>query len=82
MSKAKIKTKSAKAAKKPTTAKAKAGKPPKGPGVIDTIVEVLKASGGTVAEITGKVAKKFPDRKTEQLTSTVRAQMNRLKLPF
>jgi hypothetical protein len=69
------KAKKAAKAKTPKVAK------PKAPGVIDTIIAVLKDGGGTITEITAKVAKKFPDRKAEQLASTVRAQMNRLNLP-
>jgi hypothetical protein len=49
-------------------------------GVIDTIVDVLKAGGGTIPEIVAAVHKKVPGREPAKLTATVRAQMNRLKL--
>lgn len=48
------------------------------PGVIDRIVEVMKAGGGTVEQIATKVAKHFPDRKVTAITGTVRVQVNRL----
>jgi hypothetical protein len=59
----------------PKAAKAVATKPP---GVIDRIVEVLKAGGGTVEGIAAKVAKHFPDRKLAAVTGTVRVQVTRL----
>jgi hypothetical protein len=69
-------------AKKQVATAAKVSKVPKGLGVIDTIVAVLQAGGGTIPEIVAAaVHKKVPDRKAEQLTATVRVQMARLKLP-
>jgi hypothetical protein len=57
---------------------AKPPKGPKGPGVIDTIVAILQAGGGTLQAITAKVQKKFPDRKGAGIAKTCRVQMNRL----
>lgn len=53
----------------------------KKPGVIDTIVSLLQAGGGTAEQIATKLAKKFPDRDAEGLSKTVRAQLQRLSLP-
>ena len=46
--------------------------------MIDTIVEVLKAGGGSMQTIIAKVQKKFPDRKGDGVAKTCRGQMNRL----
>lgn len=67
-----------KAAKKAVTKSTTKGEAKKVPGVIDRIVEVLKAGGGTVEQIATKVAKFFPDRKVTAITGTVRVQVNRL----
>lgn len=53
----------------------------KAPGVIDTIVSVLQAGGGTTAEIAEKVAKKFPNRKPEGILATTKIQVIRLSKP-
>lgn len=53
----------------------------KKPGVIDTIATVLQDGGGTVEQIAAKVAKKFPDRNVESITSTVKIQVSRLARP-
>jgi hypothetical protein len=58
--------------------KAKKAKVAKAPGVIDTIVAVLKDGGGSLETIVAKVQKKFPDRKADGLAKTCRVQMNRL----
>lgn len=60
--------------------KAKAPKAPKEkkPGVIDTIVDVLKSGKNTAAAIAEKVAKKFPDRDPEGIAATVKIQVTRL----
>ena len=72
-------TKAAKKTAKKTTTKKPAGeKKPKGPGVIDTIVDVLQNKGGTVEQITEKVAKKFPDKSADGIKATVKIQVNRL----
>jgi hypothetical protein len=67
-----------KPAKKSAITGAKAVTAKKVPGVIDRIVEVLKAGGGTVEGIAAKVAKHFPDRKLAAVTGTVRVQVTRL----
>jgi len=64
------------AKKAPKKAVAKAEK--KVPGVIDRIVEVLKAGGGTIDEIAVKVAKFFLERKVAAITGTTRVQVTRL----
>jgi len=71
------------ATKKAATKKAppKKDKAPKGPGVIDTIVDVLKNGGGTITEIAAKVHKQFKDRELDGITATVKIQVNRLMLP-
>jgi len=74
------------AAPKPKTAPKKAaapvaqpsGKVPGGPGVIATIIEVLRNGGGTVEEITDALAKKFPERDAKGMGTTVRIQVKRL----
>lgn len=69
-------------AKTKTAAKAKKApkvKADKKPGVIDTIVAVLKDGGGTIKEIAAKVAKKFPDREADGILATTKIQMNRLQ---
>lgn len=53
----------------------------KAPGVIDTIVAVLQAGGGTISEIADKVAKKFPNRKPEGILATTKIQIIRLSKP-
>lgn len=53
----------------------------KAAGVIDTIVAVLQAGGGTISEIAEKVAKKFPDRKPEGILATTKIQIIRLSKP-
>jgi len=68
--------KKSKPAKKSAPKAANAASKP--PGVIDRIVEVLKAGGGTVEGIAAKVAKHFPDRKLAAVTGTVRVQVTRL----
>lgn len=50
----------------------------KGPGVIDTIIEILRTGGGTVAEMAVRLAAAFPDRDATGMTSTIRTQINRL----
>jgi hypothetical protein len=60
------------------TVKAKKAKVAKAPGVIDVIVALLKDGGGTIEALSTKLAKKFPDRKAEGLSATIRVQMNRL----
>lgn len=74
-------TKKAAKAKKTTTKKPAGEKKPKGPGVIDTIVDVLQNKGGTVEQITEKVAKKFPDKAVDGIKATVKIQVNRLSKP-
>jgi hypothetical protein len=63
-----------KAAKK--TAKKATGE--KKPGVISTIVDILKNGGGTAEQIADKLAKKFPDRKRDGMLTTVKIQLTRL----
>lgn len=58
-----------------------AGEKKSGPGVIDTIVEILQNKGGTVEQITEKLAKKFPDKSADGLKATVKIQVNRLSKP-
>ena len=70
--------KKSKPAKKSATPKAAKAVAPKPLGVIDRIVEVLKAGGGTVEGIAAKVSKHFPDRKLAAVTGTVRVQVSRL----
>jgi hypothetical protein len=67
-----------KASKKAVTKSVAKAEAKKVPGVIDRIVEVLKAGGGTIEEIAAKVAKFFPDRKVAAITGTTRVQVNRL----
>jgi hypothetical protein len=70
----------AKKAKPKAAAKVKAKtKTDKAPGVIDTIVSVLEAGGGTVEEIAKKVAAKFPDRDAKGIANTVKIQVGRLQ---
>jgi hypothetical protein len=70
---------------KKKVAKAKPAKAaaPKKPGVIDAIVEVLRASedGISLVDLTAKIAKKFPQRDPAGLAKTCRAQLQRLPLP-
>jgi|HubBroStandDraft_6_1064221.scaffolds.fasta_scaffold931089_1 hypothetical protein len=55
---------------------------PKKPGVIDAIVEVLRTEGGiSLADLSTKIAKKFPDRNADGLAKTCRVQLQRLPLP-
>lgn len=72
------KAKVAKAKKAPKATKEKVNK---GPGVIDTIVTVLQAGGGSVQAIAEKVVKKLPDREVEKVLATVKIQMTRLMKP-
>lgn len=67
-----------KAAPKAVTKSTTKAEAKKVPGVIDRIVEVMKAGGGTIDEIAAKVAKHFPDRKVTAITGTVRVQATRL----
>jgi hypothetical protein len=69
---------SKKAAKKSAPKKAAAKSEAKKPGVIDRIVEVLQAGGGTIEAIAAKVAKHFPDRQLTAITGTTRVQVTRL----
>ncbi len=65
------------AAKKKTNGKSKSGVK-KEPGVIATIVETMgRASGVTVEEMAGILAKKFPDRKVKSMTSTCKIQLSK-----
>jgi hypothetical protein len=72
MAKAKAKKSVKAAAKSVKAANANA------PGVIDTIVAVPQAGGGTVDEIAEKVAKKFPDRAAKGILGTCKVQLSRL----
>lgn len=59
-------------------AKKKAEKKAKGPGVIDTIVTILKDAKEPLSkgEISKKLAKKFPERDEVKLSRTVGAQLS------
>lgn len=50
---------------------------PKGPGVIDALIEILKNGGGTVDEMLKSLMERFPDR-GEKMIGTIRTQLNRL----
>ena len=54
--------------------------PGKGPGVIAALVEVLRQGGGTVEELYGKLAERFPDRASPKggMRTTVAIQLKRL----
>jgi hypothetical protein len=67
--------------KSPPKAKVEPASAKKAPGVIDTIVAVLQAGGGTAAEIAERVAKKFPNRKPEGIFATTKIQVIRLSKP-
>lgn len=68
------------ASKKKAKAKSKskkkaAPKKPTGPGVIATILETMKRkNGATVEEMVAVLVKKFPKRRKESMTSTVKIQ--------
>lgn len=76
------KAKSAKKAapKKASGAKPKKPKAAKGPGVIATMIDLLKAASKTKplskAELVKKLAAKFPDRDAESMALTVNAQIH------
>lgn len=67
-----------------TEKKAKKAKAERGPGVISTLIELLKKAGElqtkgkTVDELTEALAKRFPERKADAMKSTVKIQLSRL----
>ncbi len=68
---------------KPTPADAPTpGKPPSGkaPGVIAAIIDLLRDGGGTVEEIYGKLAERYPERASAKggMRTTVKIQVKRL----
>jgi hypothetical protein len=52
--------------------------PGQAPGVIASIVEFLKDGGGTVVELTARLAERFPDRPAKGMMTTCRIQLVRL----
>jgi hypothetical protein len=77
----KAKAKNVAKAKKPAKVKTAKTKAPK-PGVIDAIIAVLKEPDGiSLADLSTKIAKKFPDRDPAGLAKTCRAQIQRLPTP-
>lgn len=54
----------------------------KGPGVIETILNIIEKDGPIAIEkIIEKLAKRFPDRDAEKMTKTVRVQVGGKKQP-
>jgi len=53
---------------------------PGGPGVIAALIDLLRNGGGTVEELYGKLAERFPDRARDKggMRTTVKIQLKRL----
>ncbi|SRR6266851_2871443 len=69
-----------KAGKAATPGKAATSPPIQGPGVITTLIDLLKAGGGSPQELYGKLAERFPDRASAKggMRTTVNIQLKRL----